>query len=193
MKKDDLKNNHNCACNSENCKCHNTGNDAKSCANENEKCHCEKERIKSLEEENKKLKGDLLRSFADMENLKKRTEIDIQNNRSYITANIVKSFVSVADNLDRAVNTYEKNKNDISALIDGIRMIDDEFMRVLNSFGVEKIKSTGELFNPELHQAVSMKAPTKDEDIDRIAEEIQIGYTLDGKVIKPSLVVVYKK
>jgi len=191
MKKDNFDNK-GYGCNSEHCKCNGADEKNKHCTNENKKCNCEKDQINSLKKENEKLNNDLLRSFADMENLKKRTEIDIQNNRNYITSNIIKSFVNVADNLERAVSTYEKNKNDVVALIDGIKMINTEFTRVLNSFGVERIKTVGEIFNPELHQAVSMKAPEKDNDVNKIAEEVQIGYTLDGKVIKPSLVVVYK-
>ena len=189
MKKNNLNQNPDKCNQHNNCKCEKNSCDC--CENESvTSCQCESEALKI---ENEKLKNDLLRSFADMENLKKRTEADIQNNRDYVTSNIIKSFVHVADNLSRAISAYENNASDIKSLIDGIKMTESDFMRVLNGFGVEKIKTVSEIFNPELHQAVSMKAPEKDEDIDKIAEEIQVGYTLNGKVIKPSLVVVYKK
>ncbi|MDR2934196.1 MAG: nucleotide exchange factor GrpE [Rickettsiales bacterium] len=201
MKKDKLNEqekpttqvNYGCKCGSE-CSC---GKDCKCDSNCDCSSKCENKKdselIDALTMENERMNNELLRAFADMENLKKRTEIDIKNARDFTTANIVKSFVNVADNLSRAVEAYNKKPDDIAALIDGIKMVNTDFLKTLQNFGIEKIASVGEVFNPELHQAVSMVSPVKDTDDGKISEEIQIGYMMNGKVIKPALVVVYKK
>jgi molecular chaperone GrpE len=162
----------------------------------NEKCECKKKAqddIESLTVDNIKLKEDLLRVLADMENLKKRTEQDIKNNRDYILSSVVRSFVPVADNLKRALDSYNKKPDDIKPLLDGITLISEDFMKILASYGIEKIKTVGEKFDPSLHQAISTVPSKTNADEDKIAEEIQSGYSLNGKAIKEALVVVYKK
>ena len=149
--------------------------------------------VDKLLAENKKLHNDLLLVVADMQNLKKRTEQDLKNGRDYIISSMVKKFLPVADNLKRALNAYELNKNDIAPLVEGIKMVSDEFMKSLAEFGVIPIKAIGEKFDPNVHQAISNVPCKNDKDDGFIADEIQTGYTMNGKVIKESLVAVYKK
>jgi molecular chaperone GrpE len=150
------------------------------------------EELKSkLEQEQKKLASNEIKIqylLADFENLKKRTELDIQNRVNSITDDIILKFLSIYDDFMRARDALSKQKTNTGGL-DGI-------LKNMNSFfselGVKSIDALGEIFDPRLHEAISVKeSPNLDDNT--ITAELRKGYILKDRVIRPSLVEISKK
>lgn len=141
----------------------------------------EKEKVSSCEKKIQYL-------IADFENLKKRSEIDIQNRVSSITDEIVLKFLGIYDDFVRAKDALSKqNANTVG--LDAILKNMDIF---LVEFGVKPIEAVGEIFDPTLHEAISIKEdPTLDDDT--IIAELRKGYILKDRVIRPSLVEISKR
>jgi len=125
--------------------------------------------------------------LADFENLKKRTEADIQNRVNDKLAEIMLKFLSIYDDFVRANDALTKQKVNTEGL--------DAILKNMNSFlsqyGVTQIDALGEIFDPKLHEAISIKEdPSLDNDT--ITAEIRKGYILQHRVIRPSLVEISK-
>jgi len=144
-----------------------------------------------VQEEHSQIQQQLLRLQADFENFRKRTlrereELSTQAGKSVIT-----DMLPVLDNLHRALEAG-KQKGDLDKFIEGIEMIYSQFWDVLQGKGVEYIECKGREFDPEIHQAVMQtEVPGGEDNI--VLDEIQRGYVLNGKVIRPSMVSVSKK
>lgn len=144
-----------------------------------------------LEQEQKKLASYEIKIqylLADFENLKKRTELDIQNKVNGITDNIILKFLSIYDDFVRAREALSKQKANTEGL-DGILKNMNSF---LSELGVKPIDALGEIFDPRLHEAISVKE-SSDLDDDTITAELRKGYILKDRVIRPSLVEISKK
>ena len=144
-----------------------------------------------LEQEQKKLASYEIKIqylLADFENLKKRTELDVQNRVNAITDNIILKFLSIYDDFVRAREALSKQKTNTEGL-DGI-------LKNMNSFllelGVKPIDALGDIFDPRLHEAISVKE-SSDLDDNTITAELRKGYILKDRVIRPSLVEISKK
>ena len=126
--------------------------------------------------------------LADFENLKKRSETDIQNRVNSITDGIVLKFLGIYDDFARAKDALSKqNVNTVG--LDAILKNMDVF---LTEFGVKPIEAVGEIFDPKLHEAISVKGdPTLDDNT--ITAELRKGYILKDRVIRPSLVEISKR
>jgi len=150
------------------------------------------EELKSkLEQEQKKLESYEIKIqylLADFENLKKRTELDVQNRVNTITDNIILKFLSIYDDFVRAREALSKQKANTEGL-DGILKNMNSF---LSELGVKPIDALGEIFDPRLHEAISVKE-SSDLDDDTITAELRKGYILKDRVIRPSLVEISKK
>lgn len=125
--------------------------------------------------------------LADFENLKKRTELDVQNRVNSIIDEIMLKFLSIYDDFVRAKEALAKQKVNTQGL--------DAILKNMNSFlteyGVTPIVALGEIFDPKLHEAISVKEePSLDNDT--ITAEIRKGYILQNRVIRPSLVEISK-
>jgi molecular chaperone GrpE len=141
----------------------------------------EKEKTSSYEKKIQYLLG-------DFENLKKRSEIDIQNRVNSITDGVVLKFLGIYDDFVRAKDALSK-QNVNTAGLDAILKNMDTF---LVEFGVTPIEAVGEIFNPKQHEAISIKEdPTLDDDT--ITAEFRKGYILKDRVIRPSLVEISKR
>lgn len=144
-----------------------------------------------LEQEQKKLASYEIKIqylLADFENLKKRTELDVQNRVNAITDNIILKFLSIYDDFVRAREALSKQKANTEGL-DGILKNMNSF---LSELGVKPIDALGEIFDPKLHEAISVKE-SSDLDDDTITAELRKGYILKDRVIRPSLVEISKK
>ena len=150
------------------------------------------EELKSqLEKEQKKLTSyetKIQYLLADFENLKKRTDLDVQNKVDAITNNIVLKFLSIYDDFVRAKEALSKQKANTEGL-DGILKNMNSF---LSELGVEPIDALGEIFDPKLHEAISVKESSGIDD-NTITAELRKGYILKDRVIRPSLVEISKK
>lgn len=145
-------------------------------------------RIDELQKEKDELFEKLQRVSADFANFQKRVPKQIADTVGYEKEKIIKSLLPILDNLEHTLQNAHSAEN-IDVLVKGIKIIYDQMLDILKSYGVEQIKALGEKFDPALHEAMMQKAePDSEENI--VLEEFQTGYKLNGRVIRPSKVVV---
>ena len=127
------------------------------------------------------------RAKADYSNLKKETEEKQKNFLEMANAALLMEVLPIYDNIKKALNSLPADQN--NAWTEGVRQIKKQLEAFLKDYGIEEIKTVGEKFNPEFHEAIEA-VEGKDSGI--IVEEIQKGYKLHGKVIRASKVKIYK-
>lgn len=132
-----------------------------------------------------------LRAQAEIQNIRRRAEQDVEKAHKFALEKFAKELLNVVDNLERGLNALDKAVTDEStqALVDGVEMTHKEFINTLAKFGVIAIGEEGEIFNPELHEAISMQ-PAEGMETNHIITVLQKGYTLQGRVIRPAMVIV---
>ncbi|MBW5288663.1 nucleotide exchange factor GrpE [Abyssogena phaseoliformis symbiont] len=131
----------------------------------------------------------LLRSQAEMENLKRRNAKDVENAYKFALDAFVKALLEVKDSLSMGIKTAQEEKATVKHIVEGLEMTDKVFLSTLEKFGVEMINPKGEAFNPELHEAVTM-IPMPDKNSNSVLEVVQFGFTLNGRLVRPAMVVV---
>lgn len=141
-------------------------------------------------------KDKLLRTLADMENLRKRTDREIADARVYGVAGFARDVLAVADNMHRALATIDdelhaQSDPKLKAMIDGVELTERELHKVLEKNGVKKFSPEGEKFDPNVHQAM-YEVPTSELPPGHVAQVIQAGYMLGDRVLRPALVGVSK-
>src|SRR5215813_13534582 len=141
-------------------------------------------------------KDKLLRTLADMENLRKRTEREVLDARVYGIAGFARDVLAVADNMHRALEAIgpdlrESADPKVKALIEGLELTERELLKILEKNGVKKFSPQGEKFDPNVHQAM-YEVPTSDLPPGQVAEVIQAGYMIGDRVLRPALVAVSK-
>jgi molecular chaperone GrpE len=124
---------------------------------------------------------------ADFENYRKRVEKEMSDNRQFGNQRLLSDLIIVNDELELALREAEASKEN-PTITEGLNMVHKRLQSLLSKEGVEKIKSLGSKFNPDLHEAALRVESEKDEGT--IVEEIRQGYTLKGKVLRPSIVKV---
>ena len=143
-----------------------------------------------IEEAANKEQDILLRSRAEIENLRRRTEQDVEKAHKFALEKFSKDILNTIDNLERALATpANKEDESVKALFDGVELTLKELVSTVGRFGVEAVGVVGETFNPDLHQAISMQ-PAEGFETNQISVVLQKGYTLNGRVIRPAMVVV---
>ena len=142
------------------------------------------------------LKDRLLRSLAEMENLRRRTERQVDDARVYGIANFARDIVGVADNMRRALDAVapelrETADTAVKALIEGVELTERELLKVLEKHGVKKLEPLGNRFDPNLHQAM-YEVPDPSVPAGTVTQVVQAGYTIGDRVLRPALVAVAK-
>ena len=130
-----------------------------------------------------------LRAQAEMENLKRRNAKDLENAHKFALDGFVKALLEVKDSLTMGLKTANEEKATIEHIIEGLEMTDKVFLSTMEKFGVETINPKGEPFNPEFHEAVTM-LPMPDQKSNSVLEVVQIGFSLNGRLVRPAMVVV---
>jgi molecular chaperone GrpE len=147
-------------------------------------------RIGELQKEKDELFAKLQRVSADYDNLQKRTSKQIAESIGYEKERTIKAILPVLDNFEHTLqNASSVEKVDV--FLKGTQIIYDQMLDILKSLNVEQIKALGEIFDPVMHEAVMQKTEPEQED-NIVLEEFQKGYTLNGRVIRPSKVIVNK-
>jgi molecular chaperone GrpE len=141
-------------------------------------------------------KDKLLRSLAEMENLRKRTERQVADARDYGIAAFARDILAVADNMERALGALdaelrEKADAGTKALLDGVELTERELLKVLEKHGVKKFEPLDEKFDPNLHQAM-FELPDASRPAGTVARVIQPGYMIGERILRPALVAVAK-
>ena len=146
--------------------------------------------IESLRKEKDELFAKLQRVSADYANYQKRAPKQISDTIGYEKERIIKTLLPALDNFEHTLQNAHSAEN-VDVLVKGIRIIYDQFLDILKSHNVEQIEALGESFDPAMHQAMTQQTdPDKQENI--VLEEFQKGYRLNGRVIRPSKVIVNK-
>ena len=140
-------------------------------------------------------KDKLLRTLAEMENLRKRTEREVAEARIYGNAGFARDVLAVADNMQRALDAIEPELRagdaKVTSLIEGVELTERELLKVLEKHGVTKFSPQGEKFDPNVQQAM-YEVPDSDVPPGHVAQVIQAGYMLGDRVLRPALVAVSK-
>ena len=149
------------------------------------------EQLKAQVEETSKKEQDLLlRTRAEIDNMRRRSEQDIEKAHKFALEKFSKDILNTIDNLERALATpANKEDENIKALFDGVELTLKELLSTVSRFGVEPVGAVGDIFNPDLHQAISMQ-PAEGFESNQITTVLQKGYTLNGRVIRPAMVMV---
>ena len=149
------------------------------------------EQLKAQVEETSKKEQDLLlRTRAEIDNMRRRSEQDVEKAHKFALEKFSKDILNTIDNLERALATpANKDDESIKALFDGVELTLKELLSTVARFGVEPVGVVGETFNPDLHQAISMQ-PAEGFESNQITTVLQKGYTLNGRVIRPAMVMV---
>ncbi|ARK22985.1 nucleotide exchange factor GrpE [Sporosarcina sp. P26b] len=142
------------------------------------------ELTKALEEE----EGKKLRVLADMENVKRRAALDYQTLQTYRAQNVMVNILPVLDNFERAL-AVEAKEEETKALLTGMEMVYRSLVEALKSDGLEEIEALDQEFDPNFHQAV-MTGNEEEKDSGIVLEELQKGYKLKERVLRPSMVKV---
>ena len=145
-------------------------------------------RIKKLQEENSDLKDKWQRALADYQNLERRTQVEISQRVSNKTNDLLLNFINIYEDFVRAENSLSKEKIDTSGIIAVIKNMEN----LLSENNIKPIDAVGEIFDPQIHEAVSMVV---DETLDEgtITQEVSKGYISGKAILKPSKVIVSKK
>ena len=174
-------------------------NSTKTEGSQNEAHSTEEENIvdeeEKLQEEIRSLKEDKIRVLAEMENLRKRFDREKIDSIKYGSVNFARDILSPGDNLERAlsaINQEEDHPQSIRNLIEGLKMVQKELSSALEKNGISKIISMNEKFDPNLHQAM-MEVERDDIDEGIIVQEIQTGYIMHDRLLRPAMVGVSKK
>ncbi len=150
----------------------------------------ENNELEEVQKEKDELFEKLQRVSADYANFQKRVPKQISDTIAYEKEKIIKTLLPALDNFEHTLqNAHASESSD--AFMKGIRIIYDQMLDILKSHGVELIEALGEKFDPALHQAVMQKAEA-DREEDIVLEEFQKGYKLNGRVIRPTKVIVNK-
>ncbi len=141
-------------------------------------------------------KDKLLRVLAEMENLRRRTEREIADTRSYGISALARDILGVADNMARgvsAINAELRESTDpgVQALLEGFELTERELAKVLEKHGVKKFSPMGEKFDPNLHQAM-FELPDPSVPAGTVAQVVQPGYKIGERVLRPAMVAVAK-
>ena len=143
-----------------------------------------------LAETAKKEQDLLLRTRAEIDNIRRRTEQDVEKAHKFALEKFAKDILNTIDNLERALATPRNTEDEsVKALFDGVELTLKELLATVARFGVEPMGAVGEVFNPDLHQAISMQ-PVEGFESNQITTVLQKGYLLNGRVIRPAKVMV---
>jgi molecular chaperone GrpE len=153
--------------------------------------------VETLSRENAEHKDRLLRTLADMENLRKRTEREVADMRQYGIASFARDVLAVADNMERALEALDAELRETAnpatkTLLDGVELTERELLKVLEKHGVTKFEpKTGDKFDPNLHQAM-YELPDPSLPAGTVAKVVQPGYMIGERMLRPALVGVAK-
>ncbi|MGB3721243.1 MAG: nucleotide exchange factor GrpE [Pacificimonas sp.] len=149
-------------------------------------------RIEELMTEVADLKDRLVRQAAETENVRKRGERERTDSANYAITGFARDLLSVADNLTRALEAAEKDEVVNQGLLTGVEMTQKELMKTFEKHGIARVQSVGEKLDPNLHQAMMEVDATDETPSGTIALELQAGYTIKNRLLRPAMVTVAK-
>ena len=137
-------------------------------------------------------KDSVVRAAADVENMRRRAAQDVEKAHKFVLEKFANELLPVIDNLERAIEFSDKENEQLKPVLEGIEMTVKSFNDAVSKFGVEIVNPQGEQFNPEFHQAMSIQ-PSNDVAPNTVLAVMQKGYTLNGRLLRPAMVMVSKE
>lgn len=153
------------------------------------------ERIAELEtqlaEAQQRERDSLLRAKAEMENVRRRSELDVEKAHRFALEKFSGDLLPVIDNLERALDLADKNNPELVAMIEGIELTLKSLLDAVRKYGIEVVGELNVPFNPDVHQAMSLME-SADHQPNHVMMVMQKGYTLNGRLLRPAMVAVSK-
>ena len=151
----------------------------------------------TVEDKLKTIQEKLLRTMAEMENQRRRFEKENQEAFEFGGFNFAKESLALLDNIDRAITSFKndeklKNNKDLSKIIDGIEIVKQDLVSIFKKNGITPIECINKKFDPNFHQAM-LELEDNTKDAGTVVQEIQKGFMMKGRLLRPSLVGVTKK
>jgi molecular chaperone GrpE len=146
-------------------------------------------RLEAKEQEARENYDRLLRVSAELDNYKKRASRDQAELRKFANQSLIKEMLSVVDNLELAMNSTNGHKTIDQGLLQGLDMTHKEILKVFEKFNVKPIEAKGQTFDPTFHEAVMQEA-TDEFDENTVINELQKGYLIHDRLLRPAMVVV---
>lgn len=142
------------------------------------------------------MKDRLLRTLAEMENLRRRTDKEVADARVYGVTNFARDILAVADNMERALKALddeirEKADAGVKALLDGVELTERELIKVMEKHGITRLEPQGQKFDPNLHQAM-FELPDPTVPAGTVVQVVQPGYKIGERVLRPAMVGISK-
>lgn len=147
------------------------------------------ERIAALEAELGEVKDRFLRSVAEMENVRRRARLDVEEAHRFANSRLITDLLPVLDNFLRALDAATQTDN-LAALQDGVTLIHRQLEDALERAGLSRISAVGERFDPNLHEAIMQVPAEEGQEPMTVIEELRGGFRLHDRVLRPSLVKV---
>lgn len=136
-------------------------------------------------------KDQTLRAHAEMQNIKRRAQQDVEKAHKFALDKFVDSLIPVIDSLEKGIESAEKDEGRHEAILEGMNLTLKQFLGAFEKAGVVQVDPTGQPFDPNFHQAMSM-VPNPDMEPNMVMDTFQKGYTLNNRLVRPAMVVVSK-
>ncbi|MEM7564455.1 MAG: nucleotide exchange factor GrpE [Pseudomonadota bacterium] len=149
------------------------------------------EQLEKAQDTIKEYFDQMMRLRADMENLRKRAERDVENAHKYALKNFVENLLPIIDSMEMGQTAAEAENATLESIREGSEMTMNMFVQVLQKSGLEQINPVGEKFDPEQHQAISM-IEAEGAESNTVIEVMQKGFALNERLVRPAMVVVAK-
>lgn len=144
-----------------------------------------------LAEAQQRERDSLLRAKAEMENVRRRSELDVEKAHRFALEKFSGDLLPVIDNLERALDLADKNNPELVAMIEGIELTLKSLLDAVRKYGIEVVGELNVPFNPDVHQAMSLME-SADHQPNHVMMVMQKGYTLNGRLLRPAMVAVSK-
>lgn len=131
----------------------------------------------------------VLLAKADVENMRRRTQKDVEKAHRFSIEKFAKEMLPVVDSLELGLASAQTASADVNAIKEGIELTHKQLLDSLEKSGVKQVNPEGEIFNPELHQAISV-VPSPDHESNTVIQVFQKGYTLNERLLRPAMVIV---
>ncbi|WVD65510.1 nucleotide exchange factor GrpE [Orbus sturtevantii] len=155
----------------------------------------QEQRISDLEKELQIAKKNeseaMIRARAEIDNVRKRVEQDVEKAHKFALEKFSNELLPVIDNLERALEAIDKDNLEYKAMVEGLELTLKSFLDTVKKFGIEVVATEGGQLNPEVHQAITM-IESPEHTAGQIVNTIQKGYTLNGRLMRPAMVIVAK-
>src|SRR6478672_8554728 len=153
--------------------------------------------LAALQAENESLKDARLRALAEVENLRRRSEKEKTDASQYAVTKFARDMVGIADNFARALAAVPADVRaaadpQVQAVLDGVEATDRQLIQTLERYGVKAVDTSDGKFDPNLHQAIA-EVPGNGKPAGAIVDVVQQGYTLNGRLLRPSMVTVARR